>query len=46
MKFTITLDVHEEISDVDVVDRIIDGVCEQMQDVNYELVSVEEDAIS
>lgn len=40
--YVIELDFNEDIDDVDVVDRIIEGVCDQMGDIDYELNLVEE----
>ena len=35
------LEILEDLDGVDLKDRIIEGVCDQMQDVNYTLLSVE-----
>ena len=41
VRVAIDLEILEDLDGVDLKDRIIEGVCDQMQDVNYTLLSVE-----
>ncbi|WP_179078689.1 hypothetical protein [Bacillus thuringiensis] len=41
IKVLVELEVFEEVDDVNITDRVTEGVCDQMQDVFYDLLSVE-----
>ncbi|MGF1433313.1 hypothetical protein ACQUW6_03515 [Bacillus thuringiensis] len=41
VRVAIDLEILEDLDGEDLKDRIIEGVCDQMQDVNYTLLSVE-----
>ncbi|MHA4224577.1 hypothetical protein, partial [Bacillus cereus] len=41
IKVLVELEVFEDIDDVNITDRVTEGVCDQMQDVFFDLLSVE-----
>ncbi|MDA1777477.1 hypothetical protein PDL16_10205 [Bacillus cereus group sp. BY9-3LC] len=41
VRVVVEMEMLEEVDDVNITDRVTEGVCDQMQDVYYNLLSVE-----
>ncbi|SCM94458.1 Uncharacterized protein BWINRASL_02136 [Bacillus mycoides] len=41
VRVVVEMELLEDVDDVNITDRVTEGVCDQMQDVFYNLLSVE-----
>ncbi|EJS63437.1 hypothetical protein [Bacillus cereus] len=41
VRVVVEMEMLEDVDDVNITDRVTEGVCDQMQDVFYNLLSVE-----
>lgn len=41
VRVVVEMEMLEEVDDVNITDRVTEGVCDQMHDVHYNLLSVE-----
>jgi hypothetical protein len=41
VRVMVEMEMFEDVDDVNITDRITEGICDQMSDVHYNLVNVE-----